>query len=225
MPDETLITVRGEAHAEAEPEIAVLDVSVTARDRDRVRAVETLGTRTRDLGALISGSGDGTLRLASKPVRVQPLFKEGKIRSAAIGFLAQGGFTVTVSDFGLLGDLVGALACEDFVALAGPSWQLRPDSPVYREVRMAAARDSLQRARDYAEAYGGRIVGLAEAADSGLLGHLEGGGQPRFASRAVRSAMPGDDGEPSEIDLFPAVQTVYAQVEARFLMTRPALAG
>jgi len=226
MPGETLITVRGEAQIDAEPEIAVLGVTVEARDKDRPRAVAMLAARTSDLGEMIKGSGEGVQRLESRPVRVQPIFKDVKVRSA-IGFLAQGGFSVTVSDFAVLGELVAALACEDLVTLSGPSWQLRPDSPVHREVRLAAAKDSIRRARDYAEAFGGRIVGLAEAADTGLLDgnsvshRVMTSGAPgrlRMASREAYQDVP-------EIDLMPAVQTVYAQVEARFLMTHPTLGG
>jgi uncharacterized protein YggE len=44
-------------------------------------------------------------------------------------------------------------------------WALRPDSPFYRDARLAAARDAKVRAREYAEASGGTIAGLIEAAD------------------------------------------------------------
>jgi uncharacterized protein len=182
-----------------------------------------LAKRTRDIGDMISGSGEGVQRLESRPVRVQPLFKDAKVRTAASGFLAQGGFSVTVSEFTLLGELVAALACEDLVTLSGPMWQVRPDSPVHREVRLAAARDSLARARDYAEAFGGRIIGLAAIADAGLLDSDSHGGWR--ASGAVLTAGSAVGGEEIEIDLIPALQTVYAQVEARFLMTQPTLPG
>jgi uncharacterized protein len=223
MPGETLITVRGEAHADAEPEIAILEVTVAARDRDRVRAVELLVARTRDLGDLFKEAGTGIARLASRRVQVQPLFKDAKVRTAAAGFLARGGFSVTFADFSLLGELVAVLAAEDLVTLSGPSWELRPDSPVYREVRVAAAKDSLARARDYAEAFGGRIVGLAEAADSGLLSSRSGDSRVMSAGSAGRMRPREAAGDAAEIELIPAVQTVYACVEARYLMTSPVL--
>lgn len=225
MTGETIVTVRGEASVESEPEIAVFDVTVTVRDKDRARAVELLAKRGRDLGALMENLGEAIERLESKPVRVQPVFKDGKVK-AAVGFHAHGGFSVTVGDFAVLGELITALAGEDLVTLGGPWWQLRPDSPVHREVRLAAAKDSLARARDYAEAFGGQITGLAEVADTGLLA------EDRPARTAYSSAMLhaqpaggyGGDESP-EIDLIPAAQTVYAQVEARFLMTSPLLQG
>jgi len=222
MPGETLITVRGEAQVEAEPEIAVLGVQVEARDKDRERAVALLAARLADLTELTRESGDGAARIESRPVQVRPVFKDAKARTAPAAFAAHGGFTVTLADFTVLGELVAVLACEDLVTITGPEWQLRHDSPVYREVRLAAARDSIARARDYAEAFGGRIVGLAEAADTGLLSRPD--GQWRSSGPAARRmSSRAEFPEGQEIDLMPARQIVSAQVEARFVMTQPAL--
>ena len=103
--------------------------------------------------------------------------------------------------------------------MAGPVWRLRPDSRVHREARLAAARDATQRAREYAEAFGGRVTGLVEAADTGLLGTNR--EQPRiFMARAAAAAVREDSGPP-EFDFEPAKQTVHAEVEARFTMTAP----
>ena len=85
-------------------------------------------------------------------------------------------------------------------------WALRPDSPVYRDARLAAARDAMVRAREYAEAFGGSIAGLIEAADAGLMTspgeHGSGframaAGGPAMFARVVRprpswtSSLPG----------------------------------
>jgi uncharacterized protein YggE len=87
-------------------------------------------------------------------------------------------------------------------------------------VRLAAARDATQRAREYAEAFGGRVTGLVEAADTGLLGAAR---EDRRAPRALAPALAGGMKEPElpEFDFEPARQTVHAQVEARFTMTAP----
>jgi uncharacterized protein len=66
---------------------------------------------------------------------------------------------ITVRDFTVVGELVASLSDEDLVTVAGPWWALRPDSPVYRDARLAAARDAMVRAREYADAFGGGIAG------------------------------------------------------------------
>ena len=218
MPAEPVISVRGEATLEVEPEIAVVWIAVMARDANRHRAVELLAARSGRVGDMIKGFGEAIEKLESQPVNVQPVFKDGKVREKVSGYLARGGFTVTVRDFAVLGDLVAGLADADMVTVAGPDWGLRPDSPVYRAARLAAAKDATRRAGEYAEAFGGRISGLVEAADSGMIGDT---GHPRFmaAARAVTPAA-GDGGTP-EFDFEPATQTVTAQVEARYTMTEP----
>jgi uncharacterized protein len=221
MPAEPVISVRGEATLEVEPEIAVVWVAVMARDANRHKAVDLLAGRSARVGDMIKGYGEAIEKLESQPVNVQPVFKDGKVREKVSGYLAHGGFTVTVRDFTILGDLVAGLADADMVTATGPDWGLRSGSPVYRAARLAAAKDATRRAEEYAEAFGGRISGLVEAADSGLMGDT---GRPRFmaSSRAPVNAMANAT---PEFDFEPATQTVSAQVEARYTMTAPHFGG
>ena len=216
-----VISVRGEASLEVEPEIAVVWVTVMARDADRHRAVELLARRTGAVSSTIKGFGEAIDKLESQPVIVQPVFKDNRAREKISGYNARGGFAVTVKDFAVLGDLVTGLADADLVTVAGPDWRLRPDSPVYRAARLAAAQDATQRAGEYAEAFGGRVNGLVEAADTGMLTPQR--GPVAFAARAVSGA--GATGDGPAFDFEPAKQTVTAQVEARYTMTAPHFGG
>ena len=220
MPAEPVISVRGQATLEVEPEIALVWVVVMARDADRRKAVDLLAGRSGRVADMIKGYGEAIEKLESQPVNVQPVFKDGRIREKVSGYLARAGFTVTVRDFAVLGDLVAGLADADMVTVTGPDWQLRPDSPVYRAARLAAATDATQRAREYAEAFGGRLDELIEAADTGLLTrNAEQGVQFRAmaAGGMARASAP----EPADMDFEPVRQTVTAQVEARFGMQLP----
>jgi uncharacterized protein len=218
MPADPVISVRGEATLEVEPEIAVVWVVVMARDADRRKAVDLLAGRSGRVGDMIKGYGEAIEKLESQPVNVQPVFKDGRIREKVSGYLARAGFTVTIRDFAVLGDLVAGLADADMVTVTGPDWGLRPDSPVYRAARLAAAKDATRRAGEYAEAFGGQISGLVEAADSGLMGDT---GQPRLMAAARAAPADAMAGATVEFDFDPAMQTVSAQVEARYTMTAP----
>lgn len=220
------ITVRGEATLEVDPEIAVVSVTVMARDADRHRALESLAKRSDQVLALVRGQGEAVEKLESGAASVYPEFKRSKVREPVVneriaGYVASGSLTVTVRDFTVLGDLVTALAGAEMVAVAGPWWNLRPDSPVRREARVTAARDALRRAREYAEAFGGRVTGLTEVADAGMLGERD---QPVvMRAMAASAGALGAAAEPARLDFEPAKQTVRAQVEARFTMTAPDL--
>jgi uncharacterized protein len=220
MPNEPVISVRGAAVLEVEPEIAVVWVTVMARDRDRRRAVAALADRTNRITAQIKGYGEAVEKLDSGRVSVAPEFKEGKPRERIAGYVAQANLTATIANFDVLGDLVAGLADQDMVAVGGPDWRLRPGSPVHREARLAAAEDATQRAREYAEAFGGTITGLVEGADTGLL--MAQAQPQRMVARAGALAASGVRQESTpEFDFEPATQTVTAQVDARFTMTAP----
>jgi uncharacterized protein YggE len=131
---------------------------------------------------------------------------------------------ITIRNFTVLGELIVSLADAELVTVEGPWWALRPDSPVYREARLAAARDAMVRAGEYAKAFGGRLGDLLEAADTGLLtahARPDTWRSSGFSAAAGRRSVKAESTQP-ELDLEPARQTVSAQVDARFAMTRPA---
>jgi uncharacterized protein len=219
MATDPVISVRGEAVLEVEPEIARIGVTVMARDKDRHRAVARLAERTRAIAAMITDYGDAIEKLESHAIGVRPEFKVAKARENVAGYVASSGFALTVVDFGVLGELVPRLAAAELVSVTGPDWEVRPDSPARREVRLRAARDAIARAGEYAEAFGGRLTGLVEAADTGLMTEQR---QGRFVSTSAMAAsrlVAADDAP--DFDFVPARQVLSAQVDARFTMSPP----
>jgi uncharacterized protein len=216
-----VISVRGEATLEVDPEIAVVGVTVQARDRDRETVLRRLADRNREVTDLIKGYGEAVEKLESGPVSVRPELKEKRAGERVAGYFATASTSVTIRDFTVLGELIVRLADAELATVDGFWWALRPGSPVYREARMAAARDATVRAGEYAEAFGGRLGDLLEAADSGLL---TSDARPEVFRRAMaqgRASAAAASAQP-ELDLEPARQSVSAQVDARFEMTRPA---
>ncbi len=221
MNMQPVISVRGEASLEVEPELAFVNVTIQARDRDRHTVLSRLASRNQHVTALIKGYGEAVEKLESGPASVYPDIREKKATERVARYLGRVSLQVAIRDFTVLGELVTSLSDEDLVTVAGPWWALRPDSPVYRDARLAAARDAMVRAREYAEAFGGGVAGLIEAADAGLLTsageqgpHFRATAAGGAASFALRAAQ-------AELDFEPARQTVTAQVEARFAMTVP----
>jgi hypothetical protein len=220
MNGQPVISVRGEASLEVEPEIAIVEVTIQARDRDRRTVLGRLASRNQQVTDLIKSHGEAVEKLESGPASVRPDFRDKKASERIGGYLGRASVRITVRDFTVLGELVTGLSDEDLVTVAGPWWALRPDSPVYRAARLAAARDAMVRAREYAEAFGGEITGLIEAADAGLL-TSPGERGSGFRTMAVGRAASGGGLPEAELDFEPARQTVTAQVEARFALTSP----
>lgn len=213
-----VISVRGEAMMEAEPEIAVVSVTVQARDRDRKTVLDLLATRNAQALTLVKTYGEAVEKVESGAVTVYPDLKAKSRGERVIRYLAQATARVTVRDFTVLGELVTRLADGDLVTVAGPWWSLRPDSPVYRQARIAAAQDATRRAEQYAAAFNARLGQLIEAADTGLL--TDSGGRA-VRLRAAAAPIPGPPGlasapEPPALDFEPVKQPVTAHVDARF---------
>lgn len=216
-----VISVRGEAWLEADPEIAVINVQVQARDRDRRAVLDKLVSRNRQVLDLVREYGDAAEKVESGPASAHPEFKPKGDKERVTGYMGQASARVTVRDLSVLGELVTRLAELELVTVAGPWWSLRPDSPVHREARVAAAQDATRRAQEYAAAFGGRLGELIEAADVGLL-TSQGSQRAPASSRAfaVRQ-LSGHVDEAPTLDLEPVRQSVTAQVDARFTMMPP----
>lgn len=214
MTDSPVVAVRGEVVREVPPELASFSVTVSARDKDRQTTLTRLAERAAKIRELIDSYGPAIERRESGGLSVRPEWKRSGERVSAY----HGSVTtrVAVSDFAVVGELMLRLADQDQVTISGPWWELRPDSPVYREARRAALQAAVQRAREYADALGARVTGLLQVTDVGMAE------QPMML---VGSARMEAAGGPPQLDLDPQQQTVRASVEARFTISEPTVLG
>jgi uncharacterized protein YggE len=212
------IAVRGSSTADVPPELARVVISVGARSGDRAQALRDLTRRLDEVRAAVEGYGSAVESADTGPLWVRPQVKDGRPRERVTGYIAGAVLTVTVVEFTALGDLLLRLADRDMVALEGPFWALRPDSPSHRRARVGAVEDARRRAQEYAEAAGVRLTGLVQLADTGLSGepapvHLAAAAYARDGGRSVADEV--------SFDVEPVPQTVHAAVEVRFTCTQP----
>src|SRR6478735_7016835 len=215
MTTSPTVSVRGQATITAEPELASLTISIEAQGADRHTTMELLSRRAKAVTDLVARFNDGIERSETSRLHVYPELdrkKSEKVRR----YIGRTTTSLVVHDFAVLSDLVVGAGEIDLVSVDGLWWRLRATSDVYRQARLAAAADALERARDYAAAFGAELVGLVEIADEGMS-HSDNGpmqAAPRFASLAS-----GGMAEDASFDLEPGQQQVTGQVEARFLLT------
>jgi len=215
-----VVSVRGEANLEADPELCEFAVTVTARDRDRRTALEQLTQRNKALLDQVKADyGEALEKLETGHFAVYPEWRSKK--SDKVGpYQGSVRVRIVVKDFTVLGEMVTKLADGEGRAIDGPYWTLRRDSEVYQRARTEAVGEAVRRAREYATAVGSTLIELLELADTGMSG----AGAPRAQGRAMyaMAAAGGavDDGVPA-LDLEPVRQNVYAEVEAWFSGTQP----
>ncbi|WAU07578.1 SIMPL domain-containing protein [Streptomyces nigrescens] len=219
-PDTPRLAVRGEARLEVDPEIARIALTISARGTDRTAALTDLTRRNETALTLIKSYGDAIEKLETGTFSLTPELTEKGRHERIRAYHGRVTHTATLNDFTLLGELTTRLADLDLTSVDGPWWALRPDSPAHRAARTQAVHEAVQRAREYAEALGARLDALLEIADLGAENTAP------MAAPAMRS-FAGYGGATQEsapaLDLEPQRQAVYANVNARFTMTRPVL--
>jgi uncharacterized protein YggE len=226
MSLQPMVAVQGEAVLEIDPEIARIEVSVAAVDRDRAKTLQLLNDRAVAVDKVLASFPDAIEKTETSAVRVSPQLAGRVSRDRVSGYHGAVYHAITVTGFDRLGELMAQLADLDQTEVGGPWWELRPGSRVYGRVRVAAVKDAVRRARDYAEALGSDLTGLVELADARLLSDSRGQAEAQVMSAArlphrVRATAP----EEFSFDLVPAKQVVRATVEARFTIGEPDLAA
>lgn len=208
------VAVRGEASIEVEPEIAVLSVEATGRDRDKTAALTELAQRQRALTELLEPFAAAIERTERGQISVYATYAPQR-QDVPDVWIASARTTVTIGDLPAVPEIVRAVGALEALALSGPAWAVRPDSPVHRQTRIAAVDDALRRAADYAGAVGSEVTGLLEIADVGLSG---GPGPLRAMPMALMARAAA---EPIELDLEPQLQTVHASIDVRVAISSP----
>ncbi|MCX5370635.1 SIMPL domain-containing protein [Streptomyces sp. NBC_00015] len=222
-PDTPLLTVRGEAELEVDPEIARIGITLTARGRDRRTTLDDLTRRNTTALDLLKSYGDAVENLSTGAVSLTPELAPRGRGERVRAYHGTIHLTAELTDFTALGELTTRLADLDLTRIDGPTWELRPTSPVHRQARQQAVREAVQRATEYAEALGTTVAALLELADTGTAG-----GRPRaaFDRRAVRFSMAAADADttaPEPLDLEPQRIQVRAEISAQFTMNPPSL--
>jgi uncharacterized protein YggE len=216
-----VVSVRGEATLEVEPELCELTVIVQARDKDRIATLENLTRRNSQTLDELKAYGDAVEKLESSGFTVHPEQKPGAKDEKVRSYVGRVRIRVVVNDFTVLGEMVTRMGSGDMRSVDGPYWRLRRDSVAYRDARTRAVTEAVKRAHEYTAAIGSTLTGLVELADTGLSTHGAPPNAPRAMSFAMAGAAPGGSYQPPPLDLEPERQTVYASVEARFTASQP----
>jgi uncharacterized protein len=225
MAQPPVLAVRGEAVLEVDPDIARIEVSVAAVDGDRAETMRLLTERAAAVAKVLDAFPDVIEKADTSGVRVSPQLPGRPGSDQAPGYHGAVYHAITVTGFDRLGELMAQLAEQELTQVGGPWWELRPGSPAYRRVRVAAVRDAVRRARDYAAALGSELAGLIELADTRLLSDSRSQPEALTSSKAALPHRVRVAPERLSIDLIPARQVVRATVEARFTIAEPDLAA
>ncbi|MEV6744512.1 SIMPL domain-containing protein [Streptomyces sp. NPDC058322] len=222
-PEHPRVAVRGEARLEVDPETARIGITVTARGKNRRNALEDLTRRNDHVLELARSYGQAVEKLETGAFSITPELTQKGRNEQIHAYHGRVHITAVLNDFTALGEFTTRIADLEMTRVNGPWWGLRPDSPAHATARRQAVHEAVQRAREYADALGAQLTALVELADLGA----ENAAPPVPAAPGAmrgRAAFAGAAPEAAPaLDLEPQRQTVYAQVNARFIMSPPKL--
>ena len=229
MPDEVVLSVRGEAQQAVAPDAAVLRGQLTAFALSKSEALALVRTAQDALVAALSGLGavpltpDTERAALTWSVRSVGTHDERTFDPdvPAGRIFASADLLLTVRDFAQLDAVGDALGRLPALHLHGVNWTVDADNPGWPVVRAAAIEAALAKGRDYASALGGAVRRVQEVADAGLLGGADAGFE--FGSEAMPASL-AFGGHPETPALDPVPQQLHAVVEARLIADVPPLA-
>jgi hypothetical protein len=223
-----LLSVRAEARQLVAPDYAVVDglIEHTAESKaEAVRSVAgSLDRLTADLAALgavpfDAGAGRRPLTWSaySWTTREELYHDKETMRMERSGQVtATVTLRATVRDLDALDSLSGVLAAQPGLNVHGVTWHVDWDNPAWPQVRAAAIRAAIDKARDYAAALGATVRHVEHIADAGLLG---GDTAPYYTVRSMAFSATGGGDQPGIPALIPVPQELTATIEARFSTT------
>ncbi len=210
-----VVTVRGEAHLEGPPDLATLSFSAHRSGVSADLVGGQLAEASHQLRAVVTAHAEAIEKQSTSGIHVTPVFRAGSTK--VHGFRGSFSAELVLRDLAALSQVVFDLAAIPGSQVDGPSWSLRRDNPIHRQVRLEAIESARERAVDYAAAFGGSLDQLVEVSD------LDGGSVGPLALRGSVMAFASGSQEQPDFDFEPALQTVTGQVTVRFTLTVPEL--
>jgi len=226
-----LLSVRAEARQLVAPDYAVLDGHIEITAGSKAEAVQSVAAAvdrlTAELGALGGVPFDHeshrrplTWSVYSASTHEERYHDKETRRSEPTGqVLATAALRLTVRDLDLLDALSGVLAAHQDLNQASVNWHVDWDNPTWPQVRAAAIRAAIGKARDYAAALGATLQQVEHVADVGLLGGETGGHDARMVPVHARALSAGYAGEPGTSALNPVPLELIATIDARVRAT------
>jgi len=223
-----LLSVRAEARQLVAPDYAVVDGLIEHTTGSKAEAVGSvtgsLDRLTADLAGLGAepfdeGAGRRPLTWSahSWSTREELYHDKETMRMERSGQVtATVALRVTVRDLDALDGLSGVLAAQTGLSVHGVTWQVDWDNPAWPQVRAAAIRAAIGKARDYAAALGATVHHVEHIADAGLLGADT---APHHTVRGMAFRASGGGDQPGTPALTPVPQELIATIEARFRAT------
>lgn len=190
------ITVTGEGHVEAAPDLATLSLGVTTEGKTASAAMDANSAALAAVIARLKAAGIEDRDVQTSNLSLNPNWQQndGTTTPQIVGYVAMNVLTVRVRDLGKLGGVLDAAITDGANTLNGISFGLDDPEPVLDKARVQAVQAAKARANLLVTAAGaslGRIVSISEAGS-----YVPPGPMPMYRMEAAAAdAVPVQGGE------------------------------
>jgi uncharacterized protein len=225
-PVPTVISIRGDATIEVQPDLGTLHCELIAVEDDKPTALATAARHLDAVRSDLAGLGGVPRTSSEQRAPLSWLARSARTsmeydhvhdrRSGRV--IAEVDLRIELRDVDLLNAVAEVLSAQPTVSIDFVSWSVDEDNPTWSDVRARAIDVAIQRGRDYAAALGGTLASIDHIADSGLLASANVSSES-FGRRSAMSVSSGETKLSSGVEtptLDPDPISVSAVIEARF---------
>jgi uncharacterized protein len=207
------VVVRGHSEVPVVPDRAVVWLLVDGDGPTREDAYGAAARSAATVDEVLAAEAGSLSRVTTTALVVQPRTRWRKGESVRSGWRATRRSTVEIVVLDRVGEILSRLAGAG-ATLSDLSWELDPGNEAYDRCRRQAAQDARRRARQYAQALGLTLTGVAWVTEPGM-GSGPSVPQPRMhAALAAPAGFPEMPEEPIEVT--PGEIIVRAAVDVGF---------
>jgi uncharacterized protein YggE len=204
------ITVTGEGHASAAPDIAILALGVARQAPTAVEAMAAMGADATAILSRLEAEGIAAADVRTGQLFLEPTYDFNNLDPSGaprmIGFIATQLLDVTLRDIGRVGGVLDAVVQDGANRIHGITFDLADPGAALDEARLAAVADARARAELYATAAGVRLGEIVAISDMLTMG-------APFPYHEARGAAAG-----AAVPIAPGALTLSATVTLTFAM-------
>ncbi len=194
--EDALITVTGEGHAMAVPDMAMLTLGVSTDAPTASAALSQNSAHQAEVIARLKAAGIADLDIQTADLSLGPRYENGGGSDSApkmVGFVASNTVRIRVRMLDTLGKVLDAAVKDGANTLSGLSFDLSDPAAEQEAARRAAVADAMARARVYADAAGVKLGPIRSISESG--GEVR--PMPMMKMSMAAAAVPVQQGEMS----------------------------
>jgi len=195
----TLLSVTADGESRQVPDVVRISAGVSNRAQDANTALAENSSKMNRVVAAIRAAGVAERDVQTARISIQPHYRYPRDGEPVFtGYQASNNVTVKLRDVARLGDLLDALVAGSANQIDGPYFEVDQPQAGYDRARLSALDSARQRARQYADALGLRVVRILSVDEGGGFRQIQHNlrmAQPQSAPVAFDAAPPVSPGE------------------------------